>query len=115
MTSFIVRRLVGAIPLLLLISLISYAVMGLAPGGPTAILTQQARHLTPAARHAFEVSLGLDKPWYVQYFFWLKQLVLHGSLGNSFVDQRPVIEKILEKLPVTAELVGLAIVVTVAI
>ena len=115
MTAYVVRRLVGAVPLLLLISLISYGLMGLAPGGPTAILSQQARSLTPAARHAYEVALGLDKPWYVQYFYWLKELVLHGSLGNSFVDQRPVITRIAEKLPITVELLSLALVLTLII
>lgn len=115
LTVYVVRRLAGAIPLLLLISAISYALMGLAPGGPTAILSQQARAMTPAARHAYEVALGLDKPWYVQYFLWLKEVVLHGSLGISFVDQRPVAQRILEKLPITIELLGLALVLTIAI
>jgi peptide/nickel transport system permease protein len=115
LTVYVVRRLLGAIPLLLLISAISYAMMGLAPGGPTAILSQQARSMTPAARHAYEVALGLDKPWYAQYFYWLKELVLHGSLGNSFVDQRPVIARIAEKLPITIELLTFALVLTLLI
>jgi len=115
LTSFIIRRLVGAIPLLLLVSLISYAIMGLAPGGPAAIIGQQARSMSPAARHHFIQLLGLDKPWYVQYFYWLKNLVVAGSLGNSYVDGRPVIAKILEKLPVTLELLTLALLLTLAI
>ncbi|MBV9439839.1 MAG: ABC transporter permease [Candidatus Eremiobacteraeota bacterium] len=115
MTAFIVRRVVGAIPLLLIISLISYALMGLAPGGASAILGQQARSLSPAARAAYAASLGLDKPWYVQYFYWLKELLLHGSLGRSFVDHRPVIQRIAEKMPITIELVGLALIVTLLI
>ena len=115
MTVYVTRRLLGAIPLLLLISAISYGLMGLAPGGPTAILSQQARSLTPAARHACEVALGLDKPWYVQYFYWLKELLFHGSLGNSFVDQRPVIARIAEKLPVTLELLSFALILTLIV
>ncbi|MGH7728534.1 MAG: ABC transporter permease [Vulcanimicrobiaceae bacterium] len=115
MSAFIARRLLGAIPLLLLVSLISYALMGLAPGGPAAIIGQQAHGMTPAARAHFIALLGLNRPWYVQYFYWLGALVLHGSLGNSYVDGRPVIEKILEKLPITLELVGSALVVTLAI
>jgi peptide/nickel transport system permease protein len=89
--------------------------MGLSPGGPGAIIGQQARNLTPAARAHFIALLGLDKPWYVQYFYWLKTLVVQGSLGNSYVDGRPVIAKILEKLPVTVELLLLAQIVTLAI
>ncbi|MDB5095401.1 MAG: transporter permease [Candidatus Eremiobacteraeota bacterium] len=115
MIAFAIRRVLGAVPLLLFISLVSYALMGLAPGGPTAILSAQSRALTPAARAAFIASLGLDKPWYVQYFYWLKELVFHGSLGQSFVSHRPVVALIGEKMPVTMELLGLAIVVTVLI
>jgi peptide/nickel transport system permease protein len=113
--SFITRRLLGAIPLLFLVSVISYALMGLSPGGPGAILGEQARRMSPAARHQFIASLGLDKPWYVQYFYWLKTLVLQGSLGNSYVDGRPVFAKILEKLPVTVELLLLSLVLTLLI
>jgi peptide/nickel transport system permease protein len=115
MIVFILRRLLAAIPLLLLISVISYALMGLAPGGPTAIFEAQARQLTPAARAEFIHTLGLDKPWYVQYVYWLGNLVLHGNLGNSFVDHRPVVVKILEKMPVTLEMLSLALFLTVAI
>jgi peptide/nickel transport system permease protein len=113
-TAFIVRRLLGAIPLLFLVTLISYALMGLSPGGPASILGQQARGLTPALRAHFIASLGLDKPWYVQYFYWLGSL-LHGSLGFSFVDNRPVTDKILERLPVTLELLCLSLFVTLAV
>jgi peptide/nickel transport system permease protein len=115
LSSFIIRRLVGAVPLLLLVSLISYAIMGLSPGGPAAILGQQARKLSPAARAHFIALLGLDRPWYVQYFYWLKTLLFQGSLGNSYVDGRPVIQKILEKLPVTLELLTLALILTLLI
>jgi len=114
MIVFIARRLLAAIPLLLLISLISYALMGLSPGGPTAIFQAQARQLTPLARAEFIHTLGLDKPWYVQYLYWLANL-LHGNLGISLVDQRPVVQKILEKLPVTLEMLSLALLLTVLI
>ena len=102
-------------PLLLGITVISYAMMGLAPGGPAAILTSMARQMTPADRAIIMHNLGLDRPWYVQYFFWLKNLVLNHSLGFSFIDGRPVAVKILEKLPVTAELIGISFVVTILI
>lgn len=115
MITLIARRILAAVPLLLLISVISYALMGLSPGGPTAIFQAQARQLSPAARAEFVHSLGLDKPWYVQYVLWLWNLVGHGSLGISFVDQRPVVAKILEKLPVTIEMVGLALACTILI
>lgn len=115
MIAFVVRRIAGAFPLLLFVSVVSYALMGLAPGGPAGVLAQQGRAMSPAARAAFAHALGLDKPWYVQYFYWLKELVLHGSLGNSYVDGRPVFARIFEKLPITVELLTLAIVVTLLI
>lgn len=113
--AYVIRRLLGAIPLLFIVSVISYALMGLAPGGPTAIFTAQTRRMPPAARAEFIHALGLDKPWYVQYFYWLKNLVLHGSLGFSYVDHRPVIEKVLERLPVTIEMLSLALLFTVLV
>src|SRR5581483_10397383 len=60
-------------------------------------------------------ALGLDKPWYVQYFYWIKNVVLHGDLGTSFIDQRPVLQKIGEKLPVTLALLSLSFFFTLAI
>lgn len=115
MSGYIARRLLGAVPLLFIVTLLSYALMGLSPGGPAAILGQQAHGLTPAGRQHFIALLGLDKPWYVQYFYWLGTLLFHGSLGYSFVDGRPVIAKILEKLPVTLELLSLALLTTLAV
>jgi peptide/nickel transport system permease protein len=112
--SYILRRLAGAVPLLLFISIVTYAMMALAPGGPAAILGPRGA-LSPAIMAQINALYGLDKPWYVQYFYWLKQLVLHGSLGTSYVDQRPVVEKVLERLPVTIEMVGLALLLTLII
>jgi peptide/nickel transport system permease protein len=115
MTSYIVRRLLGAIPLLIVISLVTYAMMSLAPGGPVSVLSPRGGTLSPEAIANIKAAYGLDKPWYVQYFYWLNELVLHGSLGTSFVDHRPVIEKVWEKLPVTVEMVGLALMLTLLI
>ena len=114
MTTFIIRRLLGAIPLLLFISIVTYAMMSFAPGGPMAILGPHGQ-VSPEVTKQLNALYGLDKPWYVQYFFWLKELVLHGSLGTSYLDQRPVIDKVLEKLPVTMEMVGLALILTLII
>jgi peptide/nickel transport system permease protein len=113
--NFVVRRVLGAIPLLLFISIVTYAMMALAPGGPAAVLGPHGQGLSPEAMARINALYGLDKPWFVQYFFWLKQLLLHGSLGTSYVDGRPVIEKVIEKLPVTIELVGLALLLTLII
>jgi peptide/nickel transport system permease protein len=113
--SFIVRRVLGAIPLLLFISIVTYAMMALAPGGPANVLGPRGGGLSPEAVARINALYGLDKPWFIQYFYWLKQLLLHGSLGTSYVDGRPVIVKVLEKLPVTIEMVGLALLLTLII
>ena len=115
MNAYLLRRILGAIPLLLFISVVTYAMMALAPGGPAAVLGPKGQGISPEAIKRLNALYGLDKPWYVQYFYWLKELVLHGSLGMSFIDHRPVIEKVLEKVPVTVEMVGLALLVTLAI
>lgn len=115
MIAFIIRRLIGAIPLLLFISIVTYAMMALAPGGPAAVLGPRGQGLSPEAVRAINAAYGLDKPWYIQYFFWLKELLLHGSLGTSYVDARPVVTKVFERLPVTIEMVGLALVLTLII
>ena len=83
MISYIIRRVLGAIPLLLFISIVTYAMMAFAPGGPAAVLGPRGQGLSPEAMARINAIYGLDKPWFVQYFYWLKQLVLHGSLGTS--------------------------------
>ncbi len=114
MTAYVVCRVVFAVPLLLFISLVSYALLGLAPGGPVAVLGAASRGLTPAGKAAYLASLGLDKPWYVQYVFWLWNL-LHGSLGNSYASNRPVFAVVGEKVPLTLELVGAALLATLIV
>ncbi len=115
MINYIIRRVLGAIPLLLFISIVTYAMMAFAPGGPAAVLGPRGQGLSPEAVARINAIYGLDKPWFVQYFYWLKQLILHGSLGTSYVDSRPVIEKVFEKLPVTIEMLGLALLLTLLI
>jgi peptide/nickel transport system permease protein len=115
MTNFVARRLLGLIPLLLGISVVSYALIALAPGGAAAVFSRMARTSTGAERRILLHNLGLDRPWYVQYFFWLKNLVVNHTLGTSYSDGRPVLTKIFEKLPVTLEVVGIAFACTLLI
>jgi peptide/nickel transport system permease protein len=110
--AFLSRRILGLIPLLFGISVVSYALIGLAPGGAAAVFVGLSRQTTEADRRVMLHNLGLDQPWYVQYFYWLKNLVVNHSLGTSFIDGRPVLAKILEKLPVTLEVIGLAFICT---
>lgn len=97
----ILKRILLVLPTLLLVSIVIFSLLAILPGDPvTAILGQEA---TPEAALALRAQLGLDNPIYVQYGHWL-WAVLHGDLGRSFVDHTPVVDSLLQRLPVTIEL-----------
>lgn len=98
MRAYIIKRLISSFPLLIGITIISYAVMALAPGDPTSILMDPK--VKPEDMERIKHNLGLDKPWYVQYFFWFSRLC-RGDFGNSFIDGRPVLIIVLERIPNT--------------
>lgn len=101
MALYILKRLIMMIPVLIGITVISFAIIHLAPGKPTDVLTELNPKITPEARERLEKLYGLDKPLHIQYLMWLKKVV-KLDFGNSFsTDRRPVIEKIKERLPVT--------------
>ena len=98
---YLIKRLVSMIPLLLGITVISFMVIHLAPGGPTNLQTDLNPKITAEARARLEKIYGLDKPLHTQYLLWLKRLVVL-DLGNSFsTDGRPVLDKIIERIPIT--------------
>lgn len=89
------------IPIFLGITVISFAVLHLAPGAPTEMQTMMQPKVSLEARARLNAIYGLDKPLPIQYFDWLKRLV-RFDFGRSFSsDNRPVQEKIMERLPVT--------------
>lgn len=100
MLRYIFGRLLGIIPLLFGISIISFAVIHLAPGKPTAIEQSLNPKFSAEAKERLEKLYGLDKPLYEQYWSWLKRLIKF-DFGRSFGDNRPVLDKILERIPVT--------------
>jgi len=98
---YLFKRLVSMIPLLLGITIISFIVIHLAPGAPTGLQTDLNPKITAEARARLEAIYGLDKPLHIQYYLWLKRLAVL-DLGNSFsTDRRPVMDKILERVPIT--------------
>jgi len=109
MKHYLARRLLGMIPLLLGITLISFAIMHIAPGEPAAVAGQAFNPKVQAADiQRLRAYYGLDKPLHEQYWNWLKRLA-HLDFGQSFAaDHRPVIDKIVERLPVTLWINGLA-------
>jgi len=103
-THYVLRRAVQAVFLLLGVSLIAFAMMHLAPGGPLAVYT-----LNPSItiedieriKHVF----GLDQPVYIQYFKWVFG-IFTGNWGVTYFGGRPVLAVILERVPATVLLMG---------
>jgi peptide/nickel transport system permease protein len=102
---YILRRLAQMIPLLLGITVVLFAVVQAAPGGPEAALLGAGRAVDPALVQAYRERLGVDRPVPVQYGLWVAG-ALRGDLGVSFSTGRPVGEMIRERLPATLELMG---------
>ncbi len=100
MTAYILRRLLGFLPVLFLITVISFGIMHLAPGKPTDAGMQFNPKVSLEARQRMEKLYGLDQPLYRQYVNWLSRLA-RLEFGRSFIDDRPVMEKVIERLPVT--------------
>ena len=101
MLRFIVRRLLGVIPVLFGLSILLFAFIHLLPGDPaTAILGQHATAERVAAMREY---LGLDAPLWQQYLNYLNN-VLHGDLGASIINSQPVLQEFLVRFPATIEL-----------
>ncbi|HZQ05596.1 MAG TPA: ABC transporter permease [Anaerolineae bacterium] len=107
MNRYVIRRLVLAIPTLLAISLIIFAVLALAPNDP---MSQFALNpaVPPEVRENIRHSLGLDQPWPIRYVKWLTTLVTQGNLGYSFASHLPVTTVILQRLPTTLWVIGIS-------
>lgn len=106
MLRFILRRLVSSVPVLALVSLLAFGVIWLVPGDPASVF------LGPGATSAqlahMRQELGLDQPVWLQMLDWYGR-ILHGDLGQSILLRRGVTGAIIERLPVTLSLTGLAL------
>ena len=101
MLRYIAKRLVMMIPILFGITIISFLVIHLAPGEPTDIAVDMNPNAAPEAKERLREIYGLNDPLHVQYFNWVKRIVVL-DFGNSFApDNRPVTEKIAETIPIT--------------
>jgi len=106
MRAYIIRRLLIAIPTLLLVSIIIFFTIRLIPGSVVEMMVEE--HGYGQDLRDLERELGLDKPIFVQYGIWLWK-ILHGDLGESLWTSRPVIKEILIRFPVTLQLALMAI------
>jgi peptide/nickel transport system permease protein len=112
MLSFLSKRLLQLIPTLFFVSVIIFSLQQLLPGDPALIMAGEERDpdVIEQIRHQFR----LDQPIPVQYVFWMKG-VFSGDLGESMRIHVPVVDLILEKLPVTIQLAAMAIVIALLI
>jgi peptide/nickel transport system permease protein len=109
--TYILRRLLQVFPLLIGISLFTFLLMQLAPGDFLNTMAENPMISTQtleAMRHRF----GLDRPWYVQYFLYLKNVILHFDFGESFSRHQPVFVVLREGLANTLLLASTAAVIT---
>ena len=113
MSRYLVRRILIAIPTLLLISFVLFAILSLAPGDP---LSQFAANpsVPPEVRESIRRSLGLDQPWPVRYVKWVLALS-HGDWGFSFGSRIPVWDLIKLRIPATLAVVGMAYLVSLVL
>lgn len=109
MLVFLLKRTIVLLLTLWGITVITFGILHLAPGGPLSPLTEFNPKITPEYREKLVKMYGLDKPLHIQYFLWLKGII-KLDFGRSFsLDQRPVWDKIKERLPVTLLINSLAL------
>lgn len=101
MFSFIIRRILLLIPILLGVSIVIFGMVHLTPGDPVQIMLGQ--DASPVQAQTLRHELGLDRPLPVQYGIFLGN-ILHGDLGTSIVSRRPVVREIGDRLPATLQL-----------
>jgi peptide/nickel transport system permease protein len=101
MIRYLAWRLVWMVPVLLGITVLSFAIMHLTPGDITTVQTSLNPNVSSESRERLREAYNLDEPLHVQYGLWLRRIV-QLDFGDSFsADNRPVIDKISERLPVT--------------
>jgi peptide/nickel transport system permease protein len=113
MGRYILRRLLIAIPTLLVISFVVFAILAVAPGDPLAQFAVNPA-VPPEVRANIRRSLGLDQPWPIRYVMWLLS-ALQGNLGYSFASKVPVMDLLMLKLPNTLAVLGVAYVLSVVL
>ena len=110
---FLVRRFAQAVPLLFVVSVVVFLLIHAAPGGPLAIYLANP-NVRPADLERLRRALGLDRPLWQQYWAWVWAFV-RGDWGYSFSDGRPVVVRIVERLPATIELVAVSLACALAL
>jgi peptide/nickel transport system permease protein len=108
MLTYLIRRLLLMVVTLFGVSVAIFVLLRIVPGNIADILFDSAGLIDPAEKQKIVADLGLDLPLPLQYWQWLNGL-LHGDLGFSYVSEKPVIDEILPRIPITARLAALAL------
>ena len=114
MAAYLIRRFLLMILTLFGMSILIFVMLRLVPGNISDILFDAAGMVNPQDKARLEAELGLDRPILVQYWTWIKGL-LTGDLGYAYVSEKPAIDEILPRIPITAKLAGLALFFSVVI
>ena len=104
MRTYLIRRLLLAIPTVFLVSFMVFLTIRLIPGSIVDLMLNQYQWVTNMDINVIKHNLGMDVPIYVQYFRWMGNIILHGDFGKSLWYNMPVLQTLLSKLPVTFEL-----------
>jgi peptide/nickel transport system permease protein len=113
MLNYALRRVLQSIPIMLILSVLLFALVRAAPGGPLATAYRNP-NVTKAQIEILKKQLGLDQPLPIQYIRWLGDM-LRGDMGESIKFRRPVSEMIAERIPNTMILVGVSFMITLII
>ena len=114
MAAYLTRRLMLMVVTLFGISVIIFFLLRVVPGNIVDILFDSAGMVNPAEKVKIERELGLDKPIAVQYAAWISGIA-RGDLGYSYVSEKPAIDEIAPRVPVTAKLALMALIFSIAI
>ncbi len=107
---YFLKRLLIALPTLIVISVVIFTILAIAPGDPLGEFASNPA-ITAEIRENIRKSLGLDQPIYIRYFKWLWAF-LKGDMGYSFTSRSPVFDLLLQRLPATLWIVGSAYIVS---
>jgi peptide/nickel transport system permease protein len=108
MLTYVIRRLALMVVTLFGVSIAIFLLLRIVPGNIADILFDSAGLIDPAEKAKIVTELGLDRPLPLQYGQWINGL-FHGDLGYSYVSEKPVVDEILPRIPITARLAGLAL------
>ena len=108
MSTYLIRRFLLLLLTLVGMSILIFVMLRLVPGNIADIMFDSAGFVDPAEKAALEAELGLDLPIPVQYWHWIKGLMV-GDLGFSYVSEMPAIDEIGPRIPITAKLAGLSL------